>query len=164
MFKKIAAAAILATLASSSFAATPGFYAGVDIGSTEIRDTDLGRETSYGAFLGYTISRNFALEAGLRRLGTWDVSVASADADQASLSLLGSVPLNNQASVYARIGYNRLRAKASVSGFSASESVNKAMYGIGMSYDFGSNIAGRVEVQKPERDTTNVSIGMSYSF
>jgi OOP family OmpA-OmpF porin len=164
MFKKIAAAAILATLACTSFAATPGWYAGVDVGGTEIRDTDLGRETSYGAFVGYTFNRNFALEAGLRRLGTWDVSVASADADQASISLLGSLPLNNQASVYARIGYNRLRASASVSGFSVSESVNKAMYGVGMSYDFGSNIAGRVEVQKPDRDTTNVGVSMVYSF
>lgn len=164
MIKKLAAAAILATLAASSFAATPGYYAGVDVGATKLSGDDLGRSPSFGGFVGYTFSPNFALEAGLRRLGSWDEGVNSADLDQASVSLIGSVPVNAKTSIYGRLGYNRLRASTEVSGETISGLVNKALYGVGVSYDFGGNISGRVEVQKPHPDVTNISVGMLVSF
>jgi OOP family OmpA-OmpF porin len=164
MFKKIAAAAVLATLAASSFAATPGIYAGVDVGSTKIDDSDFGRESSFGAFVGYDLNPNIAIEAGYRRLGAWKMQGASVDLDQAALSVIGKVPLNNQFNIYARLGYNRLDASAHISNVSASESTSKVLYGLGLGYNFSSNIAGRLEVQKPSSDSTNVSVGLVYSF
>jgi OOP family OmpA-OmpF porin len=164
MFKKFAAAAVLATLAASSFAATPGIYAGLDVGSTKIDDSGLGSETSYGAFVGYDLNPNFAIEGGYRRLGAWKVSGADLDLDQAAVSLIGKVPLNNQFNIFARLGYNRLDASAHVSNITASESTSKVLYGLGLGYNFGGNLAGRLEVQKPSSDSTNVSIGLVYSF
>ena len=50
MFKKIAFAATLAILASSSFAADrPSFYAGADVGSTKL-DGISDRQSSFGGF------------------------------------------------------------------------------------------------------------------
>jgi hypothetical protein len=38
------------------------------------------------------------------------------------------------------------------------------LYGVGVGYDFGGNIAGRVEVQKPSGAFTNVGVSVLYSF
>jgi OOP family OmpA-OmpF porin len=163
MFKKIAAAAILATLAASSFAATPGFYAGVDTGSTKADDIS-GHETSFGAVLGYNLNPNFALEAGYRRLGSWDAGNTSVKVDQTALSVIGKVPLANQFNIYGRLGYNYLDASARVSGVTISDNESKVLLGVGVGYDFAPNLAARLEVQKPDSHATNVSVGVLYSF
>jgi OOP family OmpA-OmpF porin len=162
MFKKIALAAVLATLAASSFAATPGVYAGVDVGSTKLDGES--REGSYGAFVGYNFHQNFAVEAGYRRLGTWEVSGVDAHVDQAAVSLIGKVPVNEQLHVYGRLGYNRLDVSAKVAGVTISDNTSKVLYGVGAGYDFGGNISARVEFQKPSSDSSNLSVGVIYSF
>ena len=163
MFKKIALAAVLATAAASSFAATPGFYAGADVGSTKI-DGLSGNQASFGAFAGYSFNQNFAVEGAYRRLGTWNVMGYDVDADQTSVSLLGTLPLNAQFNVYARLGYNNMGASASYGGIKASTSQNGGLYGVGVGYNFNKQISARVEVQKPASDTTNVNVGIVYSF
>jgi hypothetical protein len=167
MFKKIAAAAALALVASSSFAAAPtGFYAGVDAGSTKIDDLDSA--SSVGAFLGYGFNQFFAVEAGYRQLGKYDVYFPGATVDlkakQTHVSVLGFYPLNPQLDIYGRLGYNKLRAEASYGNFSYGEDTDKALYGIGLNYSFTPAIAGRFEVQKPASDTTNYSVGVVFKF
>jgi OOP family OmpA-OmpF porin len=163
MIKKIAAAAFLASLAASTFAATPGIYAGVDGGSTKI-DNLSGHETSYGAVLGYTINPTWAVEAGFRRLGTWTVNSVDVKADQVALSAIGTIPLSNGFSAYGRLGVNNLDASAHVSNVTVSDNTTKLLYGAGVAYDFGDNVGARLEVQKPSSDSTNVSFGVTYSF
>ena len=159
MFKKIAVAAVLATLAASSFAAAPGFYVGGEVGSTKF-DGASGNEASYGVVAGYNFNQNFAVEAGYGRLGKVDFMGYDVKFDQTQVSLIGSLPLNNEFSVYARLGYNDL--KASVAGSSASDT--GALYGVGVGYNFNKNISGRLEVQRPAADVTNVRVGVIYSF
>jgi OOP family OmpA-OmpF porin len=163
MFKKVIVAAILATAAASSFAATPGFYVGADLGSTKV-DGLSGDKTSVGAFAGYSFNQNFAVEGAYRRLGKWDVMGYSVDADQTAVSLIGTLPLNAQFNVYARLGYNNMGASASYGGIKASTSQNGGLYGVGVGYNFNKQISARVEVQKPASDTTNVNVGIVYSF
>jgi OOP family OmpA-OmpF porin len=163
MFKKIALAAILATAAASSFAATPGVYAGADLGSTKV-DGLSGNQASFGVFAGYSFNQNFAVEGAYRRLGTWNVMGYDVDADQTAVSLLGTLPLNAQFNVYARLGYNNMGASASYGGVKASTSQNGGLYGVGVGYNFNKQISARVEVQKPASDTTNVNVGIVYSF
>ena len=106
MLKKIIAAAAFATLASSAFAAQPGtFYAGLDAGSTKV--DDLGEsKASYGGFVGYNFHPNFAAEVGARRLGSW----GDVDVNQYQVSLVGTLPLQNNFNVFGRVGYNKLDA------------------------------------------------------
>jgi hypothetical protein len=167
MFKKIAAAAALTLLASSSFAAAPtAFYGGVDVGSTKI--DGLGdREVSFGGFLGYGFNQNFAVEVGYRQLGKWDKvfgSGADVTAKQTHVSLVGSLPLTPQFDLFGRLGYNNVKAEASFGGATYGEDTNGALYGIGLGYSFAPNIVGRVEVQKPSSDSTNVGVSVAWKF
>jgi OOP family OmpA-OmpF porin len=160
IMKKILAAAALAMLATSSFAAPPGtLYAGVDGGSTKVDGTSR-KETSYGGFVGYNFHQNFALEAGFRRLGLWEEPGEDLKIDQTALSVIGSVPLSQAFSVYGRLGYNHLKTGRCSCKYSDSG----VLYGVGLGYTFSETVAARVEVQKPTSDSTNVSVGLAIQF
>ena len=121
MFKKIAAASALLIASSAAFAAQPNtFYAGGDVGKTKVDDVSK-RDTSVGGFVGYNFHENFAIEAGYRRLADYNIYVGtpaigfvdgSAKLDQAHLSLVGSLPVAQNLSLYGRLGANRLEAKS----------------------------------------------------
>ncbi|WLI87937.1 outer membrane beta-barrel protein [Massilia sp. R2A-15] len=171
MFKKIAIAAALAVVASSSFAQQmprPAIYAGADVGSTKF-DGISDRQSSFGAFVGYQFHPNFSIEAGYRRLGEFDQFVGSTKVgvtvDQTALSFIGSVPLQSGFNVYGRLGYNRLDAKGSVSGYgSASDSTSGVLYGVGVGYTFTPNITARLEAQRPSSDSSNIGASLSLKF
>lgn len=164
MFKKIAVAAALALMASSSFAAGPtAFYGGVDVGGTKIDDID-GNKVSVGGFLGYGFNQFFAVELGYRQLGKWSEDDVSLKYKQTHLSVIGSYPLNAQFDVYGRIGYNKLRADVRLDDISGHASDDGGLYGIGLNYNFTPQLSGRVEVQKPASDTTNYNVGVVWKF
>jgi len=163
MFKKIAIAASLAILSSAAMAADqPYFYAGGDLGSTKLEDYD--RETSYGAFGGYQFNQHFALEAGIRRLGEADFTGGSVKGNQYSLSGIGTIPLSNGFSVFGRLGYNRVNSKERLLGASRTIREDEVLYGAGVGYKFSETVSGRLEVQKPHSDITNISAGVSFRF
>jgi opacity protein-like surface antigen len=166
MFKKIAIVATLSLLASSSFAAAP-IYAGADFGSTKIDDAS-DRSSSYGAFIGYKFHENFAIEGSFRRLGDFDFAVGTASAnakiDQTALSVIGSLPLASGFNLYARLGYNQLKVKASIGGSSGDDSTSGGLYGVGVGYTFSPTVSARLEVQKPSSDSTNVHAGVVFNF
>lgn len=168
MIKHIAAAAAL-LIAGSAYAAQPGtFYVGADVGKTKVDDIS-GRATSAGAFVGYNFHQNVAIEAGYRRLGDYNFNAAGVsgdvDLDQASLSLVGTLPLSNGFSLLGRLGYNRLEADAKVRGFGgAKEHDSGALIGVGVGYAFTPAVSARLELQRPGSDATNLSVGVSYQF
>jgi hypothetical protein len=167
MFKKIAAVAALVLSSSAAFAAQPQpFYVGGDISSTKFDDAD--RETGFGVFAGYKFNETVAVEAGYHRAADLDVMVGSETVgvkmNQASLSVIGTLPLSNGFNVYGRLGYNRLEAKASYQGQSASDSTNEVLYGIGMGYSITPTIMARAELQKPSSDSTKMNVGVAFQF
>jgi opacity protein-like surface antigen len=164
MLKKIAAAAALALVASSSFAAAPtAFYGGLDVGSTKIDGFD-DNKTSFGGFLGYGFNQFFAVELGYRQLGKWDFGPVELKAKQTHLSVIGSYPLNAQLDVYGRLGYNNLRAEASAGNVTYGDDTDGGLYGIGLNYNFTPQLSGRIEAQKPSSDSTNYSVGVVWKF
>lgn len=164
MIKKIAAAAALAVLATSTFAAEPaGVYAGLDVGSTKLDDLS-GRKTSFGGFAGYQFNDNFAVEAGYRRLAKFTYFGADVDTKQAAVSVIGAMPVAAGVKVFGRLGYNHLSADASYAGRSASDSTSSAVYGVGASFDVSPVVAVRAEWQRPSSDSNNFSVGVSYKF
>ena len=164
MIKKIAAAAALAVLATSSFAAQPvGVYAGLDVGSTKL-DGHGDRETSFGGFVGYQFNNHFAVEGGYRRLASFPYLGVDVDAKQTAVSVIGSYPVATGIKVYGRLGYNRVEAEASAGGFSYSDSTSTGLYGIGATFDVTPAVAVRAELQRPSSDSSNFSVGVSYKF
>lgn len=164
MIKKIAAAAALAVLATSSFAAQPsGVYAGLDVGSTKL--DGLGdRETSFGGFVGYQFNNHVAVEGGYRRLASFTYWGADVDVNQTAVSVIGSYPVATGVKVFGRIGYNRLEAEASAGMGRYSDSTSTGLYGIGATFDVTPVVAVRAELQRPSSDSTNFSVGVSYKF
>jgi len=155
MFKKIAIAASLAILSSAAMAADqPYFYAGGDIGSTKVTGND--RETSYGAFGGYQFNQNVAVEAGYRRLADFDGDIA----DQWHASAVGTLPLGNGFNVFGRLGVNRL----SLEDGADKSHYTRAVYGAGVGYSFSPTVMGRLEVQKPHSEVTNISASVAFRF
>lgn len=168
MIKQIAAAAALAILSSTAVAADRApIYVGADFGTTKIDNVD-DRSSSYGIFAGYQLSPQFAIEAGFRRLADYDLRVGTANGDvtldQTALSVIGTLPLSSGFNVYGRLGYNHLKAKASLAGFGGSDSESGVLYGIGLGYTFSDTVSGRVEIQRPSSDSSNLSAGISFAF
>ena len=161
MFKKIAFAAVLALATSSSFAANgTRYYAGVDLGQSEIDNynEDL---TSYGAFAGYRFNENIALEGGLRRLGKKD----GAKGDQVAVSAVFTGYAKGEwqhISLFARLGVNRVNFDGC--GSICGEDKTTGLVGLGIGYDFTPTVTGRLEYQRPTSDTSNLSVGVAYSF
>jgi len=168
MFKKIAAATALLIASTAAFAAQPNtFYAGADIGRTDI-DGIRDRATSYGAFAGYNFHQNFAVEGGYRVLADKDWKSgavrASGKVDQLSLSVIGSLPVSESFSVYGRLGVNRLETRISLDDVRGKGSETKALYGVGVSYALTPTVSTRLEVQKPASGATNLSAGVAFRF
>ncbi len=164
MFKKIAAVAALIVASSSAFAVEPGaVYAGVDAGKTKI-DGWSDRETSWGVFAGFKFHPNLAAELNYRRLADIDGDQFELKGHQAAVSLIGSYPLGNNFDVYGRLGYNRILVDATVGGITDSAYISRGVYGLGLGYAFTPAISGRIEVQKPTSDSTNLSAGVVFKF
>lgn len=167
MIKKIAAALALVAVSSAAFAVEPpSAYAGIDVSSTKIDGAD--REGGYGVFFGYKFNENIALEAGYHRVADTEFRSGNVRGDLTldmfDVSVLGTLPLSNGFDVFARLGYNRLEAKADVSGYSGKDHDSGALYGLGLGYSFSPIIHARLEVQKPASDTTRIAAGVSYRF
>jgi OmpA-OmpF porin, OOP family len=163
MFKKIAIAATLAILSSAAMAADrPHVYAGGDIGSTKIEGLD--SETSYGAFVGYKFNQNFAVEGAIRSLVDADINGADVSATQYAVSALGIIPVGNGFEVFGRLGLNNVDSKVRHPLYREDNSETKVLYGAGVGYKFSETISGRLEVQKPHSDITNVSAGIAFRF
>ena len=168
MFKKIVIASALALMASASFAQTvPGVYAGGQISSFDLDGFD-DRETGAGVFAGYQFNDMFAVEVGYARLGSTDVRANNVPVNvkfnQTALSGIATLPLSGGFNVYGRLGYNRVDVKASAGGFSATEDVSGALYGVGLGYNFTPKIAGRVEFQKASSDSTTALAAIVFKF
>lgn len=162
MFKKIALAAALAIVASSSFAQAqvrPSVYAGVDVGSTKL-DGISDRQSSFGGFVGYQLNQSFAVEAGYRRLADFD----NVTINQTHASVIGILPLQSNFNIYGRLGYNHLESRVSLPYSGTIGSTSGVLYGVGVGYNFTPNITARLEAQKPTSDTSNIGGSLSLKF
>lgn len=163
MFKKYFALAALSLAAATAFATPTGMYAGANVGTTHLSGLD-GNKASFGAFAGYGITPNVAVELGYRQHGDWEMYGSEVKVKQTDLSVLGSLPLATNLDIYGRLGYAHAKIEAGYYGFRADESSDNTLYGIGLSYHFSQNLSGRVEVQKPASDATNTSVSVVWKF
>ena len=162
MFKKIAIASAFALVASASFAQTaPGIYAGVDVGSLDVDYAGVDKETTAGVFAGYNFNETFALEGGYRQAKlNYGIKV-----QQLALSVIGTLPLSSGFNVYGRLGYNDINLKDNVAGGKIIEDFDSGvLYGVGVGYAFTPTIAGRVEYQRPNSDSSIITAGVSFKF
>ncbi len=127
--KKIALAVLL-----SSFVAAPAFaandlYAGIKVGSANKKVPGTSESsTAVGVFGGYTINPNFAVEVGYTDLGKVQSTISFTSFD---VSALGSWPINQQFSLYGKVGLASTKEEA----FGLSVTRSAPTYGLGGQYN-----------------------------
>lgn len=150
-------------------------------GST-LDDTDTG----WKLYLGYQFNPNFAVEGGYVDLGKFNFSSTTAGGslsgelktkNGAFIDAVGIIPLQNNFSIFGKLGLYSIKSELNGSGpggsVSASHTTGDITYGIGAGYDFTRNLAARLEWERfnkvgdnptAEADLDLVSIGILYKF
>lgn len=172
--KAIVAFAIAASSAAvhAQSADKAGWYAGIDLGRSRLgmsgSDLDgafanqgLGTSssidrsgTAYGINGGYRFNQNFAVEAGLARLGDFDYSSSTGSdtlsghykANALSLAAVGIYPLGTSWSLYGKAGLAHTKVDLDASSASGATAVSNESHsgtgflvGAGLTYDFARN-------------------------
>ena len=166
--KFILAILLSAFIAAPAFAADARYYAGLKVGSvTNSVPGTSESSTSFGVFGGYTINPNFAVELGYTDLG----SVVSGTITFSSLELsaVGTYPINDQWSLYGKLGM----ASTTETGLGSSVSRSDVTYGIGGNYKLNPTTDLRFgldrygfgdDVTFVKGDSSSISVGAVFKF
>lgn len=140
--KKIAIAAVL-----SAFVAAPvlaeNAYVGLSAGQNKMDVSGAKSSTAFSIFGGYSFNEYIAGELAYADFGSADTDTAgvSIKGNAMSIAAVGSWPLPNAFSLYARLGY--ASSKAEQTG-GTSETKDDLTYGIGAQYDATRNVGLRL--------------------
>ena len=144
--KKIFALATLAFAAATASAADNSWYVGGDIGSSRLKALgESSSDTGFGASVGYQLNTNVAFEASVRRLGSGKEDGVKLSVNALQISALGIAPLNNEFSLFARLGVSRNSLDVSVSNVDVSIHKTKVFFGLGGAYQFDKALSLRAE-------------------
>ncbi|AYM77699.1 outer membrane protein A precursor [Janthinobacterium sp. HH103] len=186
MKKQLFAVVVGAALAFPLFAQAEGAYVGVNVGRSELKASDefdsiKKSDTGYKAYAGYDFTQNFGAEAGYVDFGKltekFDGGKMEVKSHAFYVAATGTLPLNEQFSLFAKAGVSQNRTKATVSELNFSESVSKnktsALFGIGAAYNINKNLSAVAEYENfgkvANEDGSKVkadllSIGLRYKF
>lgn len=142
---------IIIAVLLSVFIAAPAvagdYYGGIKVGKakTSFDNTVLSTDSStiFGLLGGYTFSPNFAVEAEYADLGKATESISASDmkSSELGLSAVGSFPINQDFSVYGKLGV----ASATTKEAGAADAKRSAVtYGLGGQYNASSTIGIRL--------------------
>lgn len=187
MKKQLFAAVVGAALAFPLFAQAEGTYIGANVGRSEMKlsideaGSSKKSNTGYKAYAGYDFTQNFGAEAGYVDFGKLDRSIDGVKLEAKShafyVAATGTLPLNEQFSLFAKAGVaqNRTKLTFSVLNLRDSDSQNKtsAIFGIGAAYNINKNLSavaeyenfGKVASQDGDKLKADLlSIGLRYKF
>lgn len=179
--------ALAAPIAAYAEGAYVGFNAGRAEQKVSIEEGSLkDNKTGYKLYGGFGFNQNFGVEAGyvhfgkLSASGTNGVDTASISSKPQALyvAATGTLPLNDQFSLFAKLGvsFNRTKVSTVLNGVpdgSGTENRTTALLGIGAAYNFTKNLAlvaeyedfGKVIKEDGVDLKANLlSIGLRYKF
>jgi len=188
--KTLVASALAISAALAANQASAQAFAGGSIGQSDIDDevaaglitagTVDGKDTAWKIFGGYMFNRHFGVEGAYVNLGEASysgnffgapVTGGKIEVSGFNLAALGSYPINEQFSVFGKIGLFLWDAEASdTTGgvpFSAKEDGTDLSFGVGLGYNFTRNLGVRLEwemVEAADADATLLSIGIAWRF
>jgi OmpA-OmpF porin, OOP family len=140
-------------LAQQSMATVPGFYAGLDVGQTDVGPED---DTGFKIFGGYQFHRNIAAEVGYGML----FDKGGGELTSLEVVAVGTFPIANQFSLIGKLGFAYLMADPG-------SDETELTYGIGAQYDLNRNLGFRLQWQRYSTDPDDVdflSIGVVWRF
>jgi OOP family OmpA-OmpF porin len=189
--KKILAASAIAlsgTLAATQASAQA--FIGGSLGQSDIDDeittglitsgTVDGKDTGWKLFGGYMFNQHFGVEGAYVDLGEVSysgdfngspVTGGNVEVSGFNIAAIGSYPINEQFSVFGKIGLFLWDAEASdTTGgapFSAKEDGTDISFGLGVGYNFTRNLGVRAEwelFKTDDADASLISIGVLWRF
>ncbi|MFZ4875485.1 outer membrane protein [Janthinobacterium sp. Mn2066] len=185
MKKQLFAVVVGAALAFPLFAQAEGAYVGGNIGRSELKAGGDGwgkeNKTSFKAYAGYDFTANFGVEGGYVNFGKIKqndgTEAFSAETSALYAAATGTLPLNEQFSLLAKVGItrNHTKLKLSDTNFNFSESQNKtsALIGVGAAYNINKNLSAVAEYEHFGKTVDNngvnikasqFSVGLRYKF
>ncbi|AQR70637.1 hypothetical protein BZG29_21730 [Janthinobacterium sp. LM6] len=185
MKKQLFAAVVGAALAFPLFAQAEGTYIGANVGRSEMKlsideaGSTKKSNTGYKAYAGYDFTQNFGAEAGYVDFGklttTFDGDKLDVKSHAFYVAATGTLPLNEQFSLFAKAGVSQNRTKVSVVGENVNDSTNKtsAIFGIGAAYHFDKKLSLVAEYENfgkvangddAKLKADMLSIGLRYKF
>ena len=172
---KLLGAMLLMMGVTGSALAQNGFYAGASIGQSTI-DGCSGltncddEDTAWKIFGGWEMNKNIAFEAAWVDIGKIRGSIGgsavSAKIDGWTLAAKGTLPLNDQFSVYGKLGMISWDAKGGGAASGIDDDGTDLMYAIGAQYMFNDKfgIFGEWEWYDIDDDVDLLSIGALIKF
>jgi len=180
-------ALVLGLLAAVSLpVAAEGFYAFGDLGQAKYSGDGDETDTAAAIGVGYNLNSTFAFELAYHDLGGLDISDSvyepsvgyidvngSLDVTAVNFSAIAKLPLSESFDLYGRLGYASVKVDSRGTGYamgitvpvSASESENKATFGLGAAYKVNDKFALRGEYIKfGDLDLSSFTIGGTYAF
>ena len=187
--KKLIMAMMVGACAMSAAQAQTNPYVGVAVASTDHNfkiggatnvDGD-GWKPSLKVFGGVDINPMWGVEAGytdLRkadvnyRIGSTGVGAGSVDGKRAYVAAKATMPVNDQVSVYGKLGagYSKADFSASTAGVSRSESDTGVYAGVGAQYNLSKQVALTLEYERygKKKDfgakADAITVGARYNF
>ncbi|MGC2048622.1 MAG: outer membrane beta-barrel protein [Gallionella sp.] len=165
--KKLAVAVLLSA-AIAAPAVASDMYVGVNIGSAEIDLPGASSTTSIALLGGYTFNKNFAAEIAYTDFGSHDYGGGlTLKSSGLSISGVGSYPINEQFSLFAKLGFASTTLDPSGS---PTEDDTDMTYGIGGQFDVNKQVGIRFgyDVYKvgasPSYDEKVMSVGGVFKF
>ena len=183
--KKTLAIALLSAIAATAFAADSGFYAGVNLGQSKTGNyipsipQTKSSDTAVGVLAGYQFSKNWGMEAFYTDAGKFGIADAtgtlSGKTSVLGVAAVGTLPLSDAFSLYAKLGYAQAKASATVvptptGGGAArdlSASRSAATYGLGGVYNVSPAVGIRFGWDRyaaAALDATNGAIPVTANF
>lgn len=153
----------VALVAGASSAMASDFYVAGSVGQSDVNINAPGgtkdeSDTAYKLNLGWQFHKNFALEAGYFDLGKGKATFPGANyefkADGWGVGIVGSLPLNDQWSVFGRVAAVDVKVKQSCSGAlcpagASADSTNwNGNYGLGVQWNFTKQVGVRAEYER----------------
>jgi OOP family OmpA-OmpF porin len=154
--------------ATTAFAADNGWYVGVDAGSASVGSTfarasmSSTTNTVGGVQLGYQFNKNWGAEifytGGGKFISSFSGNTANGKSDVWGVSAIGTMPLSEAFSLYARLGVASSNTSVSNSLAIATitgQSRTAATYGLGLQYNVTPAVGVRVGVDSYALATAN---------
>jgi OOP family OmpA-OmpF porin len=176
--KRIAIALLLSAATVPAFASD--MYIGIRGGQakTNIENNSFNNSTvtssnptGWGVFVGHEFNSNFALEGEYLNLGEIKAGTSSAKSTGVSLSGVGSIPFNQNFSLFGKLGYAMITGKPG-GAYIGNEKKSKATtYGVGAQFNLNPSVGIRLGWDKYKfndsglnGDASLTSVGVLFKF
>jgi len=179
-FVLVALVSVLSLGSAPALSQDQGFYAGVNLGQSKLKDACAGlpagvscddSDTALSIFGGYQFNKHFGAEIAYTDLGQAKASgggvSASVEATGFEFSAVGTLPLTQQFSLYGKLGFFMWDAdvKSNV-GISGSDDGTDLTYAIGVRWNFAKNLALQAQWQRYDvsDDVDVLGVGILFRF